>query len=383
MKNREYLKMLLSTNKKEMDLVSHLHTVHPFLLSIDYIERLNAYLKWKHQEVDRVIQEVDREFAQKCQALYLSVTEERCFLDESFFHTAMRGRVSVLETFLQTLMGDEKLKLDSAQIQWRLDVSDEYNSAVVDARCESEDGRIFAIELPKGEEDECAASRALYDGYAIGMSSLQWDQKYESLRPTYVICMTDHDVPGTGEFIHWENMPSFDPRFHTIFLNCSYAFGRISEEIEQTTLLFKQEHGEIGRANWEKVEQRIIELKEREADQDKKMKAETDKYGITEKTWRELLVYGHDLRTKDWHDIQRSDLAELMKVAKEPIAEGVSLMNAVMLKMLEEDREETRRETRLEERQEIAKHLLADNVDVDKIVEYTGLPRDEVLKLTP
>ena len=59
MKNREYLKMLLSTNKKEMDLVSHLHTVHPFLLSIDYIERLNAYLKWKHQEVDRVIQEVE------------------------------------------------------------------------------------------------------------------------------------------------------------------------------------------------------------------------------------------------------------------------------------------------------------------------------------
>ena len=120
-------------------------------------------------------------------------------------------------------------------------------------------------------------------------------------------------------------------------------------------------------------------LKNHAADQDKKMKAETDKYGITEKTWRDLLVYGHDLRTKDWHDIQRSDLAELMKVAKEPIAEGVSLMNAVMLKMLEEDREETRRE----DWREFARKLLADNVDVDKIVKYTGLSRDEILKLTP
>ncbi len=113
------------------------------------------------------------------------------------------------------------------------------------------------------------------------------------------------------------------------------------------------------------------------------MTAETDKYGITEKTWRDLLVYGHDLRTKDWHDIQRSDLAELMKVAKEPIAEGVSLMNAVMLKMLEEDREETRRETQLEKDREYAKKFLADNIDMNKIIEYTGLPRDEILKLTP
>lgn len=175
MTNREYLNMLLSTNEKEVELVRRLNTAYRYFLSIDYIERLDAYLKWKNQEVDRVTQEVDREFAQKCLALYSSVTEERCFLDESFFHTAMRGRVSVLETFLQTLMGDERLKLDSAEIQWRLDVSDEYNSVVIDARCESEDGRIFAIELPKGEKEECAASRALFDGYAIGMSSLHWD----------------------------------------------------------------------------------------------------------------------------------------------------------------------------------------------------------------
>ena len=46
--------------------------------------------------------------------------------------------------------------------------------------------------------------------------------------------------------------------------------------------------------------------------------------------------------------------------------------------MLEEDREETRREMQLD----FAKQLLADNIDVDKIVKYTGLPRDEVLKLT-
>lgn len=382
MKNREYLNMLLSTKKKEADLLSYINTVHPALLSIDYVLRLDAYLTWKNQEIDRVTQELDREFAQKCRALYLSLTEERCFLDESFFHATMRGRVSVLETFLQTLMGDEKLKLDSAQIQWRLDVSDKYNSVVVDARCESEDGRIFAIELPKGEEDECA-TRALFDGYAIGMSSLYWDQKYEDLRPTYVICPTDHDVFGTGEFIHWEKMLSFDPRFHTIFLNCSYAFDRINEKIEQATLLFKLEHEEIGKADREKVEQRIIELRGREADQAEKMKAETAKYGITEKTWRELLVYGHDFKTKDWHDIQRQDLAELMRLAKEPNAGEESLLSAELNKMLEEKHEETRREAQLEDWLEFARWLLANNIGADIISDVTWLPRDVVLKLTP
>ena len=300
------------------------------------------------------------------------------FFDDIFYRTVMPGKKSVIEAFLQILMGDENLKLEVMEVQKNFDFPLPYHSIVSDTYCESADKRIFSIEIQNGKKDE-SAPRAIFDGHVIGFSSLLRGNNYKNLPPTYIVFLTDEDVPGTGEFIHWELIHGFDPRFQTIFLNCAYAFRRISEEREQTDLLFKLEHEEIDKDDREKIDKRVNVLKDHAADQDKKMKAETDKYGITEKTWRDLLVYGHDLRTKDWHDIQRSDLAELMKVAKEPIAEGVSLMNAVMLKMLEEDREETR----LEKDREYAKKFMADNIDMDKIIKYTGLSRDEILKLTP
>lgn len=308
------------------------------------------------------------------------------FFDDIFYRTVMPEKTSVIETFLRTLMDDENLKLKSMQVQKNFDFPLPYHSIISDTYCESFDNRIFSIEIQNGKKDE-SSPRAIFDGHLIGFSSLLRGQNYTKLPPTYIIFLTDEDVPGTGEFIHWELMHGFDPRFQTIFLNCSYAFKRISEELELTDLLFKLEHEEMDTADREKMDKRVKVLKRRQEDQEKKMKAETDKYGITEKTWRELLVYGHDLRTTDWHDIQRQDLADLMKLAKEPIAEGVSLMNAVMLKMLEEDREETRRETRrqtqLEDWTEFAKRLLALKLDMDIIEKATGLPRDEVLKLTP
>ena len=113
------------------------------------------------------------------------------------------------------------------------------------------------------------------------------------------------------------------------------------------------------------------------------MTAETDKYGITEKTWRDLLVYGHDFKTKNWRDIQRRDLAELMRLAKEPGAEGESLIDAELNKMLEEKHEETQREAQLEDWLEFARRLLANNIGADIISDVTWLPREVVLKLTP
>ena len=297
------------------------------------------------------------------------------FFDDLFYRFAMTGKIIIIQLFLRILLGEPKLTLTDMVLQKHFDFPHPYHSIVSDTYCESDDKRIFSIDLQNGKKDE-TAPRAIFYGHVIGFTSLRSGKNYKKLKPTYIIFLTDEDIPGTGEFIHWETMNTFDPRIHTIFVNCSYAFDRLKENIELDNLLSKVEQ-EMDQNAKEAMEKRIEDLKSRKQDQDKKMRAEMDKYGISEGTWKEVLVFGHDLRCSDWKDMQRSDLAEIMRVAKEPIAEGVSAMNAVLWKKLEDTREETRRE----KDREFAKMLLKDGIDMQIINKYTGLSLNEIQDL--
>ena len=81
------------------------------------------------------------------------------------------------------------------------------------------------------------------------------------------------------------------------------------------------------------------------------------------------------------------DLAQVMKkfVNDETILEYKSLTKKVENIARKDGRregiQEGKREARIARRKEIAKNLLNDHLNIEKIMQYTGLSRQEILKL--
>ena len=75
--------------------------------------------------------------------------------------------------------------------------------------------------------------------------------------------------------------------------------------------------------------------------------------------------------------IQGEDMANQMRLVKESDPKGVSLMCAIVWEAVQEGKKEAVEETK----RDMAIRMIKKEMPIDEIIEFSGLSKDEVLKL--
>ena len=246
---------------------------------------------------------------------------------------------------LQVILEDPSLQIESLTVQ--KDYKNLYGrSATLDCVVRDAAGKLYDVEIQ--QEDEGAQPvRARYYSALMDMNTLNPGEQFDRLPETYVIFITQGDIPGGGLPIYHINRTiaetgkSFGDKSHIIYVTASL-----------------QEETELGRLM-------------------------------------------HDFHCRNAADMYSPVLAGKLRELKES-PEGVSVMCRELLQLREEGRAEGRAEGHAEGRAEgleeglekglekgeyskavaIAGNLLRAGMDHAQVAEYTGLPLEEVDRLS-
>ena len=104
------------------------------------------------------------------------------------------------------------------------------------------------------------------------------------------------------------------------------------------------------------------------------MRAETSRYGLTPEAWESVLLLAHNLCSANPDDIDQPVLANLMRLVKEPNAEGVSAMSAIVWEAIQKANAQAIKQTSLD----LAAKFLTLGVDIVTIMQATGLSEEEI-----
>ena len=230
---------------------------------------------------------------------------------------------------LQVILEDPSLQIESLTVQ--KDYKNLYGrSATLDCVVKDAAGKLYDVEIQ--QEDEGAQPvRARYYSALMDMNTLDPGEQFDRLPETYVIFITQGDIPGDGlPIYHIDRMTRetgklFQDKSHIIYVNASL-----------------QEETELGRLM-------------------------------------------HDFHCRNAADMYSPVLAGKLRELKES-QRGVSVMCRELLQLREEGRAEGRAEG-LEEGEyskavAIAGNLLRAGMDHAQVAEYTGLPLEEIDRLS-
>ena len=262
----------------------------------------------------------------------LQMLKELRLMDDDFFSEALDGKIEAVEYIINTILerNDIKVKSTKAQVEYK---SATKRSIILDIQAEDANGKVIDIEIQRSDRGS-GVKRARFHSSMIDRTLLSKGEDFEDLVDTYVIFITENDKFGKGI-----------PLYH------------IERRIEEMDYAVFGDGAHIIYVNGE--------------------------YRNMEHPIGSLM---HDFNCKEAKDIVNPLLAEEVRYLKE--TEGG---RSQMCKLLEEMRKEVaveaeakgKAEGKAETTMELALKMLARGRDsLEEIAEMTGLPLDEVRKLT-
>ena len=262
----------------------------------------------------------------------LQMLKELRLMDDDFFSEALDGKIEAVEYIINTILerNDIKVKSTKAQVEYK---SATKRSIILDIQAEDANGKVIDIEIQRSDRGS-GVKRARFHSSMIDRTLLSKGEDFEDLVDTYVIFITENDKFGKGI-----------PLYH------------IERRIEEMDYAVFGDGTHIIYVNGE--------------------------YRNMEHPIGSLM---HDFNCKEAKDIVNPLLAEEVRYLKE--TEGG---RSQMCKLLEEMRKEVaveaeakgKAEGKAETTMELALKMLARGRDsLEEIAEMTGLPLDEVRKLT-
>lgn len=262
----------------------------------------------------------------------LQMLKELRLMDDDFFSEALDGKIEAVEYIINTILerNDIKVKSTKAQVEYK---SATKRSIILDIQAEDANGKVIDIEIQRSDRGS-GVKRARFHSSMIDRTLLSKGEDFEDLVDTYVIFITENDKFGKGI-----------PLYH------------IERRIEEMDYVVFGDGTHIIYVNGE--------------------------YRNMEHPIGSLM---HDFNCKEAKDIVNPLLAEEVRYLKE--TEGG---RSQMCKLLEEMRKEVaveaeakgKAEGKAETTMELALKMLARGRDsLEEIAEMTGLPLDEVRKLT-
>ena len=262
----------------------------------------------------------------------LQMLKELRLMDDDFFSEALDGKIEAVEYIINTILerNDIKVKSTKAQVEYK---SATKRSIILDIQAEDANGKVIDIEIQRSDRGS-GVKRARFHSSMIDRTLLSKGEDFEDLVDTYVIFITENDKFGKGI-----------PLYH------------IERRIEEMDYAVFGDGTHIIYVNGE--------------------------YRNIEHPIGSLM---HDFNCKEAKDIVNPLLAEEVRYLKE--TEGG---RSQMCKLLEEMRKEVaveaeakgKAEGKAETTMELALKMLARGRDsLEEIAEMTGLPLDEVRKLT-
>ena len=292
--------------------------------------------------------EEDRNSLQKHQERCLAVLQELTMMSDLLARNVLKDP-DCAAYVLQVILDDPSLRIESLTVQ--KDYKNLYGrSAVLDCVVKDAAGRLYDVEIQQDNEG-AQPTRARYYSALLDMNTLDPGEQFDRLPESYVIFITQGDIPGDGLPIYHirrmveETGKHFGDRSHIIYVNASL-----------------QEDTELGHLM-------------------------------------------HDFHCRSAADMYSPVLAGKLRELKES-PEGVSVMCTELLQLREEGRAEGRAEGRMEGRAEgriegraegrmegreegeynravaIAGSLLKAGMDHALIAEHTGLPLEEIDRLS-
>lgn len=209
-------------------------------------------------------------------------------MDDTLFHKVAEDR-EVCEELLRVLLQDEKLVIISTTPQMYLrNVGN--RSVILDAYCEGADGKKYAVEMQKGDDDD-HQKRVRYIGSNVDTRITEKGIDFKDIPEVYLIYLTKFDVFEKEKTIYHidrtiqETGDVVDNGFHEIYINAEINDGSKIAQLMQYI-----RHTEGRNESFKKLSDRVQHLREKGDDAmceaveayAKKYAAETEKQSAIE-----------------------------------------------------------------------------------------------------
>ncbi len=144
-------------------------------------------------------------------------------LDNAFMHAFFDGNKEAAELVLQIILNRKDFRVDDVEVEKHLKNLHGHDSKF-DVHAQDDSGNRFDVEV---QRDNSGANRrrARYHSAMLDSHMLKENQKYDELKDSYVIFITEHDALKTGdplykvERIILNNNEHFDDGEHIIYVN--------------------------------------------------------------------------------------------------------------------------------------------------------------------
>ena len=274
----------------------------------------------------------NRNSLQAHQERYLAILQELTMMSDMLARNVLKDPACAAYV-LQVILEDSSLQIESLTVQ--KDYKNLYGrSATLDCVVRDAAGKLYDVEIQQDNEGAQPA-RARYYSALLDMNTLDPGEQFDRLPESYIIFITQGDIPGDGlpiyhiERIIKETGKAFSDKSHIIYVNASL-----------------QEDTELGHLM-------------------------------------------HDFHCRSAADMYSPVLAGKFRELKES-SEGVNVMCRELLQLREEGIEEGLAKGRAEGREEgeyrkaiaIAGSLLKAGMDHALVAEHTGLPLEEIERLS-
>lgn len=242
-------------------------------------------------------------------------------IDDDFMNACFDNNIEDTEFILRIILNRDDISVKSVKTQ-QVMKNLQGRDIWLDIDAKDQDDNEFDIEIQRADKG-ADRKRARYHSSMLDAHSLRPKEDFSTLKENYVIFITENDVIGKGKPLY-----------------------RIERRIEETGELFNDgEH--IIYVNGE------------------------DRNGTTE-----LGKLMHDFFCTDPDDMNYQQLAKKARYFKED-EKGV----ATMCKVMEDMRKEAARDAVELNNIEIAKRLIADGMELEKVADYFGLTLEKVQEL--
>ncbi len=161
-----------------------------------------------------------------------------CLMDDAFMTKVFR-RKKCTELLLRLIIGRDDLKIRDISTQY--DIKNlQGRSARLDILVADKEGKLYNIEIQRNDAG-ADPRRARYHSALLDASTTEPGDRYENLRETYVIFITENDVLGDGKPIYHidrtirESNRDFEDGAHIIYVNSKIqdetALGKLMHDL--------------------------------------------------------------------------------------------------------------------------------------------------------
>ena len=264
----------------------------------------------------------------------MSKTLKELNLEDDFLFAKVMTDKKICKELLEKLLNIKIEKITMPEEQKTINLLLESKGIRLDIYVKDENNTIYNVEMQRGSHKNLPKRLRYYQGN-IDLDSISKGEKYESLVMSYIIFICTFDLFKKGRH--------------------KYTFESIC--LEDNSIKLNDESQKI-----------ILNTK-----------------GVMNDLDEELLEFLKYVESSN-EDTAKNSKGDLVKHIHEKVekVKNDESMEVELMTLLERDREkieEGREEGREEERIEIAKEMLKDNEPLEKIIKYSKLTKEEILKL--